>query len=249
MRRGAKMSQVMLWLKHQSPRTVLFGAGKCCALILSLGALTGAYSTAQSGPPMPRVSCRVIQTDAVGEKAPGGGVSVSNLKRIQLEVKLSGAQLPPAGLTLKTEANGGTGEPVVEIKVNMLAKEGKVPIPVDASVRGFGRSPGEQHITVVLEIPDKAQRKREIDDYLRKMEERARKEGRAAEFERLVKRNMASTVAAYERLYVSNRVGDFEFVCQYSSNSSGAWKGTVTSEPIRVRVKFDGKFFDLPNFN
>jgi hypothetical protein len=191
----------------------------------------------------------VIQVDSPGAGAPGGDVSVSNLKRIQLEIKLSGTQLSPGRLTLKDEAKAATGEPVIEIKVNMIANNGKMPVPIEAWVRGFGIKPGEQHITVELEIPDKAKRKREIDNYLWRMEELALKDGRAAEFERLVKRNMATTVAAFERLYVNNRVGDFEVVCQYSSNKPGAWKGAVTSEPIQVRVKFEGNFFDLPNFN
>ena len=224
--------------------------GKCCAAILVLcaGLGYGANAVAQTKPPpAPRLSCRVIQADAPDRTAPGGLIEVSNLQRIQLEITLSGSELPSGSLNLKDETK--TQSPVVEIVVNMITPDPQGPVPIDTWVRGFGMKPGEQHLTVLIEIPDKVKRQQEIQDYLRRMEELALKEGRADEFDRLVKRNMATTVAAYERLYVSNRVGDLEVVCKYTSLKPGGWTGTVKSEPVRLRVKFEGKFFDLPNFN
>lgn len=224
---------------------------RCCVAILFLcqGASSYPNGGAQTKPPKPRLSCRVIQADAPETTTTGGLINVSNLKRIQLEITLSGPQLPPSGLNLEDEAKTPSDKPVVDIAVNMTGPEGKTPVPIDTWVIGVGMRPGEQRLTVLIGIPDKIKRQQEIQEYLRRMEDQALKEGRAAEFERLVKRNMATTVAFYERLYVSNRVGDFEVVCQYTSLKPGAWTGTAKSEPIRLRVKFDGKFFDQPNFN
>ncbi len=190
-----------------------------------------------------------MQAGAPETPTTSGMINVSNLRHIQLVITLAGPQLPPGVLNFKDQGTTPSAEPVVEISVNMIAPTGKTPVPIDTWVRGVGMRPGEQHVTVLIAIPDKMKRQQEIQEYLRRLEDLARKEGRAAEFDRLVKRNMTTSVAYYERLYVSNRIGDFEVVAQYLSKKPGTWTGTVTSEPVRLRVKFDGKFFDQPNFN
>ena len=224
---------------------------RCYSAILFLCAVAGSClsAAAQTKPPKPRLSIRVTQVGAPETTTTNGLISVSNLKHIQLVITLVGPQLPAGVLNLKDQGTTPSAEPLVEISVNMIAPSGKTPVPIDTWVRGVGMRPGEQHLTVLIAIPDKIKRQQEIQEYLRRLENLALKEGRSAEFDRLVKRNMATSVAYYERLYVSNRIGDFEVVAQYSSNKPGAWTGTVTSEPVRMRVKFDGKFFDLPNFN
>lgn len=216
--------------------------------ILLLCAGAGLGVAAQTKPPKPRLSVRVIHAGAPETPTTSGLISVSNLRHIQLVITLAGPQLPPGVLSLKEHGTTPSAEPVVEISVTMIAPNGKTTVPIDTWVRGVGMRPGEQHLTVLIAIPDKMKRQQEIQEYLRRLEDLALKEGRAAEFDRLVKRNRTSTVAYYERLYVSNRIGDFEVVAQYSSNKPGAWTGTVTSEPVRLRVNFDGKFFDQPNF-
>lgn len=221
----------------------------CVCALLSATTNTGAQTEARP----PRLTCRVIQAASAGGGAATAGApfKASNLKRIQLEIKLSGSQLPPGGMTLRKAGQNTTDSaaPTVEIAVQMRTEKGLVPVVIKAEQKGYGMEPGAQYITVLLELPDDAKRKRDIEDYLRKLEERAVKEGRAAEFERLVKQNRAAVVVEYEKLYVDNRVGEFEVVCQYTSERPGAWKGVVKSEPIRVRVESEGNFFDLPNFN
>lgn len=223
---------------------------KCHVAILFLfvGAGSCLSAAAQTKAPKPRLSIRVIQAGAPETSTTSGLINVSNLRHIQLVITLAGPQLPPGVLNLKDQGTTSSADPAVEITVNMIAPNSKTPVPIDTWVRGVGMRPGEQHLTVLIAIPDKMKRQQEIQEYLRRLEDLAGKEGRAAEFDRLVKRNMTATVASYKRLYVSNRVGDFEVVAQYSSNKPGAWTGTVTSEPIRLRVRFDGKFFDQPNF-
>ena len=71
-----------------------------------------------------------------------------------------------------------------------------------------------------MEIPDEAKRKHDIDEYLKNLEVQAAKEGRAAEFDRLVKQHRSITVARLEKLYVDKQIGEFEIICRHSSRQS-----------------------------
>lgn len=218
-----------------------------CMLLLCLAfmAASGSIGNAQTKPAALKLTCRASED---GSPLAQGPITVSNLKRIRLEINLSGAKLPPGGISLGAADAKDRSQFAVEIAVEMIANEKRAPVQVDVANKGFGIRPGEQYITVLMEIPDEAKRKHDIDEYLKKLETAAIKEGRAAEFDRLVKQHRSTMVARLEKLYVSNRIGEFEITCRHSARQSDVWPKALSSEPIRMRVKFDGNFFDLPNF-
>lgn len=227
-------------------RSVLSG----CMLVLAVAfmAASDPSTHAQTRTAALKLTCRASEDGA--SPVARGLVTVSNLKRIRLEIYLSGSKLPPGGISL-IAAETKTLERsqfAVEIAVDMMVNDKRVPVQVNAANKGFGIRPGEQYLTVLMEIPDEAKRKHDIDEYLKKLEAAAIKEGRAAEFNRLVKPQRAAMVATLEKLYVDNRIGEFEITCRHSARQSDVWPNALSSEPIRMRVKFDGNFFDLPNF-
>jgi hypothetical protein len=226
-------------------RTMLSG----CALLLCVAIMAASDSSnAQTKRATLKLTCRASEQGA--SPVAEGPITVSNLKRIRLEIYLSGSRLPPGGISLTAAhtKNLERSQFGVEIAVDMITNGKRVPVQVNAATKGFGIRPGEQYITVLMDIPDEAKRKHDIDEYLKRLEAAAIKEGRAAEFDRQVKQQRAAMVATLERLYVDNRIGEFEITCRHSARQSDVWPNAVSSEPIRMRVKFDGDFFDLPNF-
>ena len=48
----------------------------------------------------------------------------------------------------------------------------------------------------------------------------------------------------FQRLYRKHQTGSYEIRCKYSTQSEGAWKGTLEAEPFIIEVKDDGGFWD-----
>ena len=234
----------------KSLRPTLRSVPSCCLVLVYVAfiAVSDPSTYAQTRPAALKLTCRAGEEGA--SPSAREPVTVSNLKRIRLEVYLSGSNLPPGGISLtqvetKAIERSQFG---VEIAVDMITSGTRAPVQINVTPKGYGIKPGQQYLTVLITFPDETKRQHDIDEYLKKLEAAAIKEGKAAEFDRLVKQRRAAMVASLEKLYVDNRVGDFEITCRHSSGQSDVWPNALSSEPIRMHVKFDGKFFDLPNF-
>jgi hypothetical protein len=205
----------------------------------------------------PKVSCQLIVgllTELHGhiDDPKTNFVEVSNLHRIPIKVLVSPVPRP-ALEPLRLEATGKDskegGDPTIEITVNRISNNKRESVPAKLSRIGSGGDRDEEFLEANLEIPiDPAKRKTNIVEYLKKIGEGSEKESRGEEFRRLT-RDMEATIAGFEKMYMQNEVGEYEINCQYRSHREGFWNGEIKSSvPLRLKVVYQGEFFDQPKF-
>lgn len=221
-----------------------------CGLVMPIENHQHSNSSKPAQPSPPRLTCHILTEN--GDEVPvTEKIKVSNLKRIRFRVKLSGSQLPLDPLSLNPVAENpvGTAQPTLEILVNLLSAGNRMAVPTKVIQTGRGIELEQTYLTGLLEIPiDEVKRKQNIDNYLKKLEQESKKAGREAEFRHLTQ-DREVAIATFEKLYVDNRVGEFELTCKYATKRPGFWQGVVESfPPIRIQVFFERNFFEQPNF-
>lgn len=194
----------------------------------------------------PVLSCHVL-TQAGTNFPEGQTISVSNLKRIPLIVTLSDARLPFARVRpARTDGKEERLEAAVEILVNRIDQDKKISVPIKLILSGIGLNGNSQYLHLFLEIPiDSAKRKQNIESFINK----AKSDPQATKQQlKLLDLYKNSAAAALENLYMENSVGEYELSCTYSlAQRAGAFR-EVRSNSIRLRVVFEGQFFDKPNY-
>ena len=202
--------------------------------------------SAQTPPRAPRLVCGLLVDGALVPPRPGSA-KLSNLERIPFQIELSASGLDLEPMTVAGSV-GSSEPPTVEITAREVRDATRTEAPVRFVQMGAGKDVGRQYVSLSLEIPvDDAERRKGIKEYLDRLAAAAKKEGRSEEFAHLAQGEDAS-IAAFEHLYVQNRVGRFEVVCKYSSRKQGSWNGEVQAPPVPIEIVDRGKFFDQPQF-
>ena len=211
----------------------------CVALLLA--AATSTVLSAQDAAPA-RLSCALVGDNAI-IPASAEPIPVSNLKRIELLVKLTGPveELDDPEPASSGAVGAGTGKTLEIAVTRVTASNAREPVTAIISLHGAGAEPGEKSVNASLEIPlDAATRRRNIERLLTRIEEESVKAGRQAEFKALTA-NRELAIRTFEQNYMENAVGDFEVTCGYSSRRSNL---QLNAPPLRLRVVFEGSFVD-----
>lgn len=194
----------------------------------------------------PTLSCKVL-TEAGTVLPAGQTASISNLKRVPLRITLSDPHLSFERVrAAQTDGKEGRIEGAVEVAVNRIESNKKTPVPIKLILTGMGLSANTQYLHVFLEIPiDSARRRENIEAFIK----RVKSDPRATEQQRkLLELYKDSEVATLEKLYMENSVGEYELSCKYPLPHQVGALREIRSNTIKIRVVFEGHFFDKPNY-
>jgi hypothetical protein len=194
----------------------------------------------------PRLSVRILNPIA-GAQVPQGVNAVSNVRRIELEVTLEKLSNSSLKALSDTPVNPNPGNlPTNYFIVRATERSTGAALAVKTAVFGNGMKDGAELIKLTLEIPeDAAVRASKIQSFIDQTKARDLASGAAtqAQIDKLTAQN-AIAVAAFEKRYMENRLGQFNIVVEYHSTQQGAWNGQIANAPVVVEVQNKGSYFD-----
>lgn len=199
----------------------------------------------------PRLSVTLL--NPIAQVSPGVS-AVSNVQRIEIEVtldKLNNGNLKLNNTSLKrlsgSPVNPGPDKlPTNYLLVKVSDQTAGGVVPVKTAMFGTGGKGGAESIKLAVEIPEEAAvRTGKIQDFINQIKAKDLASGAAnqAQVNKLTAQNSIA-IAALEKRYMENRLGQFSIVVEYHSTQQGAWNGRVVSVPLVVEVQNKGSFFD-----
>jgi len=186
-----------------------------------------------------------------------GTPRLSNLERIPIEIDLQSAVFDLPGIPIITDLNTHKNVSGTWLEISAVDRSNNKIVAIHIVQNGGGLRPlgtsAEKFITLLLDIPDEAQRDRQIHNYILKLVSDTKKNSKTdPELAELYSKSSTQAVVAtqLEKLYLQNRAGSFELRCRFVSRSeaAGMWKGQVEAAPVKFEVEYKGDFFNQPNF-
>jgi hypothetical protein len=178
----------------------------------------------------------------------------SNLERIPLEVRLRSrdfdvdtAVLNPGSQQRSSGAYAG-----LEIYGDQVIGNERKRVPLKFIKTAAGKDLDESYIRYLIEIPiEESQKTQNISKHLDDLVKEAKaKKNTDPKMLRLyeAKGSRQALANTFDRMYMQNRVGNFEINCKYTANRKGGPKA-MESRPIKIRIDFKGDFLDQRNFH
>lgn len=204
---------------------------------------------------IPTISCSVRGGHLKSESEPEPKIyEVSNLERIQIDVRVTGLDFSPAsgcptvgGLDSDAQGNGLT----LVLHARQPGKDESVRTKAFLQGYSYERQRCDSHIYVEIPVDDK-QRRKDIDGYLNWLEEvalpRDVEPSKRPEMLGELRRQRTAGKAALERIYLENKEGIFEVSFTLRWRNEPLQIRSITSIPVLVRIVAVGKFFDQPTF-
>ena len=210
-------------------------------LCLAAGALVIAVSSAFAAEPVLKLSIsqRILVAPphtiaAQLRTLPDGSIAVSNVRRIELEVSLSGT-----GRFGLFTTRGTTDSINLRLKAWRLS-DGRDEAPLHVLQQGSGANYGLPSASLLLDIPiPDEQRIAETKAYLARLIAASPDSPAGLS----LKAQGDAIVDSFKPLFMQNQTGKFEIVVTYSPHDPAYWRGTL-ERSIVVTIEDDGIFFD-----
>ena len=211
--------------------------------LLLICALAPQPGTTQASSSVSQFTCKALQNK-----------HFSNLERIPLEVRLRSKEFDIDTAVLNPSSHptssGAFGD--LEIHCDQAIGKERKHVPLKFIKTAAGKDLDESYIRYMIEIPiPEDQKKQNISKHLDDLVKEAKaKKKTDPKMLRLYEEKSSRQALAnmFERIYMQNRVGDFEINCKYTVNTKDGPKA-MESRPLKIRIDFNGDFLDQRNFH
>jgi len=184
--------------------------------------------------------CSILITYPGGEIEPRNGVyELTSEQRLSMTVLLKTDRVEDQYEDMSIAGGKDKGlEPTVTLVVKKLVDGNRVAMPVKSSSFGVSKDITiyRLHIDFSIPYPEETRRKRvdEFADYWSKyMEEESAKQRKPWSPRPNEKEGLSYYL--YEMI-VDNQAGDYEINVDYRSKGEAVWNGTLTAQPLRLRI-------------
>jgi len=191
----------------------------------------------------------------VGVTGGAPGAPLTNLKPITIQLALESAKLEPASLAMHEDGSPISGKGA-GVRLTALQINGTVRTPVAVRVESVGaQKRGHQNSQIYqLQIPvDEKSKNAAIEKYVARVLEEAQKGGDKSQAELAKTDGFRTLVRAQgQQLFSENRTGTFELHAELTVPAAAGGHGEpsrIAASPALMVIKFDGNFFDQPNFH
>jgi hypothetical protein len=184
--------------------------------------------------------CAILITYPGGEIEPRDGVyELKSEQRLSMTVLLKADRVEDQYEDMSIVSRRDNSlEPTVTLVVKKLVDGSGVAMPVKLSSSGVSKDLTiyRLHIDFSIPYPEETRRKRvdEFADYwIKYMEQESANQGKPWS----PRPNEKEGLAYYlNEMIVDNQAGDYEINIDYRSKGKAVWKGTLTAQPLRLRI-------------
>lgn len=176
----------------------------------------------------------------MGEIEPSDGVyKLQSEQRLGMMVLLKADRVEDQyeGMSIMS-SKANSLEPTITLVIMKLIDGNRVEVPVRVSSSGFSKDLTiyRLHIALAIPYPEEIRRKRVgalADYWIKYVEEESAKEGRPMRHLPNEKEGLAYYL---NEMIVDNQAGDYEINVDYRSKGKAVWNGTLTAQPLRLRI-------------
>jgi hypothetical protein len=183
--------------------------------------------------------CAILITYPGGELEPRDGVyELTSEQRLSMTVLLKADRVEDQYEDMSIVSKNNSVQPTVTLVMKKLIDGNEVAVPVKLSSSGSSKDLTIYRVRIELSIPypEEIRRKRVnrlVDYWMKYMEEESAKQGTPMRHLPNEKEGLAYYL--YEMI-VDNQAGDYEINVDYRSRGKAVWNGTLTAQPLRLRI-------------